>query len=289
MQIADPFGITHEDKFIAQHSDLKYFHNIPRRVESGVIMICQSGNADITIDMRNGHMKRNTQLFILPSAVLMLTNVSENFRVTFLAFSRELFEEAAYRIDIEFFHFMKENPLYDYPPKIARIVNNWLQSTLYIYEDRENIFRNIIIKNRLQNVFLESYDKLQRYIKPKSNSTPSRQIDIFNKFIALIHEYACQEREVQFYADKLCVSTRYLSAITRNVTNSSAKDIIDRLVVVEIKILLQSTDLSIQEIADKLHFPDQSYLGHYFKKQTGESPSAYRNSNKMTVKKTQHN
>ena len=68
--------------------------------------------------------------------------------------------------------------------------------------------------------------------------------------------------------------------IVRNIAHSSAKEFIDRSVLLEIKMLLQSTDLSVQEIAYRLHFPDQSYLGRYFKKHTGESPTEYRNTKK---------
>ena len=56
-----------------------------------------------------------------------------------------------------------------------------------------------------------------------------------------------------------------------------AKEFIDRSVVLEIKMLLGSTELSVQEIAYRLHFPDQSYLGRFFKKHTGVSPTEFRN------------
>ena len=85
---------------------------------------------------------------------------------------------------------------------------------------------------------------------------------------------------MSFYADKLCISTRYLSTIVRSVAHSSAKEFIDRAVILEIKMMLQSTDLSVQEIAYRLRFPDQSYLGRFFKKHTGESPTEYRNMRK---------
>ena len=66
----------------------------------------------------------------------------------------------------------------------------------------------------------------------------------------------------------------------RSVARSSAKEFIDRAVILEIKMMLQSTDLSVQEIAYRLRFPDQSYLGRFFKKRTGESPTEYRNTRK---------
>ena len=64
------------------------------------------------------------------------------------------------------------------------------------------------------------------------------------------------------------------------LTKTTAKEFIDRAVVLEIKMLLKSSDVSVQEIAYRLHFPDQSYLGRFFKKHTGESPTEYRSTTK---------
>lgn len=193
-----------------------------------------------------------------------------------------LFAEAAFRLEPSFFRTLRENPI-TYPP--ARIVEGagiWFQMAAYTYRDRNNIFRNTIIRNRLQNVLMEIYDKLQRFagMQRQMPESTTRQTELFHRFVALVHEFSSQEREVSFYADKLCISTRYLSTIVRTIAHSTAKEFIDRSVLLEIKMLLQSTDLSVQEIAYRLHFPDQSYLGRYFKKHTGESPTEYRNTKK---------
>lgn len=76
------------------------------------------------------------------------------------------------------------------------------------------------------------------------------------------------QRDVAFYAEQLCISTRYLSAITKEVGQISAKEIIDEFLTLEIKVALQSTNLSLKEIADRYNFPDQSFFGRYFKKHT---------------------
>ena len=103
----------------------------------------------------------------------------------------------------------------------------------------------------------------------------SRQDEIFKNFIALVHENCISQREVTFYASKLCISTKYLTGICKSVTGEAAKKIIDDFAILEIKVLLQSTGLTIQEIADRLGFPDQSYLGRYFKRHEGMSPKEY--------------
>ena len=282
MSQVNPIITTPEEQFVVGESDFAFFDNYACRIEGGAFLFCRSGSAQASVNQYQGEVRRNTMVLLLPGSILLLTDRMEDFRVTFCAFSRDLFAEAAFRLDPSFFRTLGERPI-SYPP--ARVVEGaaiWFQMAAYTYRDRNNVFRNTIIKNRLQNVLLESYDKMQRFAarQPRTPEVTTRQTDLFQRFVALVHEYCSQEREVAFYADKLCISTRYLSTIVRSVARSSAKEFIDRAVILEIKMMLQSTDLSVQEIAYRLRFPDQSYLGRFFKKHTGESPTEYRNMRK---------
>ena len=278
MSVSNCLAASAQEPFVVGKSDLQYFQNRPRRVSGGAILLCVQGTAEAIVDLQSFQIDVRTQIFLMPRTIFMLSKVSPDFQVHFFAFSAELFEETTYRMDIEFFHFLKEHPVYHHSEESAQGLTLWLQLATYLYEDREHLFRHTIIRNRLQNVFLSMFDKMKRdNASVLVDSVPGRQLEIFHRFITLVHEFATSQREVSFYADKLCVSTRYLSAITRHVAHASVKQIIDRMVIMEIRILLQSTDLSIQEIADRLAFPDQSYLGRYFKRHTGESPTEYRN------------
>ena len=254
MPQVNPLITTPEEQFVVGESDFAFFGNYACRVEGGAILFCRSGSADATVNQYQGQVRRNTMVLLLPGSIFMLTDRTEDFRAAYCSFSLDLFSEAAFRMDPSFFHALRERP----------------------------IFRNTIIKNRLQNLLLESYDKMQRFAARQHRvpETTTRQSELFHRFVALVHEHCAQEREVSFYADKLCISTRYLSTIVRSVAHSSAKEFIDRSVMLEIKMMLQSTDLSVQEIAYRLRFPDQSYLGRFFKKHAGESPTEYRNNKK---------
>lgn len=97
-------------------------------------------------------------------------------------------------------------------------------------------------------------------VPAKKTEGINRQEEIFKRFIQLIHKHCTTQREVSFYAAELFITPRYLSTIVQNVSGNTAKSIIDRHVILEIKALLQSTSLSIQEISNRLSFPDQSFL-----------------------------
>ena len=278
----NPIVTTPEEQFVVGESDFSFFSNYASRTEGGALLFCRCGSAEVSVNQYQGQMRRNTMVLLLPGSILMLTNRTVDFRVTYCAFSRDLFAEAAFRLDPSFFHALRERPISHPPTRIVEGAAIWFQMAAYTYRDRGNVFRNTIIKNRLQNVLLEIYDKMQRFAarEQRTPETTTRQTELFHRFVALVHEHCSQQREVAFYADKLCISTRYLSTIVRGVARSSAKEFIDRSVVLEIKMMLQSTDLSVQEIAYRLKFPDQSYLGRFFKKHAGESPTEYRNNRK---------
>lgn len=274
----NPIMTTPEEQFVVGDTDLRYFEEHSCRTEGGAILFCRRGSATVTVDQLRDRVTRDTLLLLLPGSILHLNERTDDFRVRFCAFSLELFSEAAYRLDPSFFHILHEHAIIRLPDRIIEGVRNWFQMASYTYRDRGNIFRNTIIRNRLRNVLLEAFDKTQRFAPDVHSQTgTTRQADLFQRFVALVHEHCTEQREVAFYADRLCISTRYLSTIIRSVAHSTAKEFIDRSVVLEIKMLLGSTELSVQEIAYRLHFPDQSYLGRFFKKHTGVSPTEFRN------------
>ena len=273
----NPIMTTPEEQFVVGDTDLRYFEEHSCRTEGGAILFCRRGSATVTVDQLRDRVTRDTLLLLLPGSILHLNERTDDFRVRFCAFSLELFSEAAYRLDPSFFHILHEHAIIRLPDRIIEGVRNWFQMASYTYRDRGNIFRNTIIRNRLQNVLLEAFDKTQRFAPDVHSQTgTTRQADLFQRFVALVHEHCTEQREVAFYADRLCISTRYLSTIIRSVAHSTAKEFIDRSVMLEIKMMLQSTDLSVQEIAYRLHFPDQSYLGRFFKKHTGMPPHRFK-------------
>lgn len=280
----DPFQPLREEPFAVGESDFADFDNRTVHPDNGVILLCCAGSAEGTVDLFHGAIRPNTLIFLRPGTSFRLDGRTPDFRMKYCAFSHDLFLEIAGRFDPAFFRLLEEHPFFDPSEQIAEGAKFWFQIVGYTYRDRENRFRDIIIRNRLQNLFLETYDKMQRFserFREQRTFEPSnRQSELLHRFVTLVKEHCIREREVSFYADKLCISTRYLSAIIRNTTQETVKTLIDHAVVLEIKHLLQSTDLSILEIAYRLHFPDQSYLGRYFKKHTGQSPSAFRKSRK---------
>ena len=99
---------------------------------------------------------------------------------------------------------------------------------------------------------------------------------IFNNFIRLVNLNAAKERHLAFYADKLCITERYLGAVVRQTSGITAKEWIDRAVITFAKVMLRNGKSQVNQIADELNFPNPSFFCKYFKRMAGCTPQEFR-------------
>ena len=259
-------------------TNLSTFKKSPIRMDRGCIFLCLSGEASINIGLVVCKITKNVETVIMPDTTVSLIEISENFLIKGFVFSKEMYEYTGLRLGIFFSRYIMSVPSYLHPDDSVTLQSTTLHIEMaeQIHNERYSNFVSLMQRNFVQNFFLYLYDKC------KSNFTNieeqfTRQQKQFYKFLSLLDIHINDERNVRFYADKLCITPRYLRTITINATqDESPKALIDKRLMVEIKILLQDLDKSIQSIADVLNFPDQSYLCRYFKLHAGMSPSEYR-------------
>lgn len=108
------------------------------------------------------------------------------------------------------------------------------------------------------------------------SESPGHKNEIFIRLIQLIEQHYMQERGVEFYADKLCLSPKYLSALSKTICGYTVQQLVFKAIVRKSIALLKNSRMNIQEISDYFNFPNASYFGTFFKKQTGMSPLFYR-------------
>ena len=106
---------------------------------------------------------------------------------------------------------------------------------------------------------------------------PSSKKDaLFNSFINLVSQNHKVQHNVAYYASRLFITPKYMTRVVEEVSDKSAKQWIDEYIALEAKMMLRSTQKTIQEISDELNFPDMSFFGKFFKRMVGMSPKAYR-------------
>ncbi len=278
MRKHDEHIFSKENQFIFKDTDLSMLHGRPFVSHGVAVMLCTNGNATVTVDAKQYELHPDMQLIMLPDSTLSLDRAGDGFRVLFCYFSRRILDDATFRIDPEFLLHLSTSPVYRHSPTSIGFATDTLSLLSTVYADELNASRTEMATNLLRNIFLNACDKLKRKYGKTGTAEYGRKEDLFGRFINLIIGNSARHRNVEFYADRLCISKRYLAAITRQITGDTPKETIDMHVVQEIKMALAFSDLSLGQLAERFGFPDQSYMGRYFKRYTGFSLSEYRRS-----------
>lgn len=105
----------------------------------------------------------------------------------------------------------------------------------------------------------------------------SHRREVFNRFVRLVNEHVQEAHTLDYYANHLCLTARYLGAIVKSISGETAKAWIDRALVSKAKVMLRHTDRQVAEVADTLGFPTSSFFCRYFRERTGCTPQEYRN------------
>lgn len=269
--------LSDEQSFSAEETNLSAFLKHPVRVNGGAVFFCTAGRAVVSINIQEHVIEPWMEVALLPDTVVMLVEASADFRVIFYASSIQVFEGAMQRLDAECFHYLENHPAIRHDGATAEGVKNLYTVILTANSETENIYRSQIMYLLIRHILLNLCDKVRRNYIRYQEEGGHRKRELYDRFVKLIAEHFIERRDVAFYAGKLCISMSYLASVTRTLTGETPKETIDKWIVHEIKLMLMFSDLSLQQIADRMHFPDQSYLGRFFKHHTGSSPMAYRN------------
>ncbi len=271
-------SLTGGDGFWARELKADELTSEPIRLNCTVIVLCISGTAVFSIDTREFEADAGSEAFLLCDTVFSIMRTSPDFVARVLVFSREISNQAFMRFDSIFFNRLYESPLYHHRSGDSAKTLAYFTILSDIQSDPHNNCRSLIAMNLLRGFSLDVYDKVRRYADEPESRHNSRREEIYGRFMNLVNAECRRHRDVSWYADRLCITPRYLAGITHSVSGDSPKELIDYVIVQEIKILLTFSEMSLQEIADRLSFPDQSYLGRFFRRRTSMSPSDYRRS-----------
>ena len=250
--------------------------NEPFRIDMTMAIIYEQGSADLKINMRDYHIEAPAVLLVLNDQIYQSAGHSEDLRSKVILMSRSF-----------------SDSLFANSGEILPLKSSIMKNPVMKIENEENVFgqffqllQNIAASPR-QEFKIESARHLTlsmfygySHLKHEVNevkSTNSRQEEIFTKFTELLERHHKKEREIAFYADKMCITSKHLSQVIKDYTGKTALGIIEEYVMSEAKSMLLSTTMSIQQISDELNFPSQSVFGKYFKRVAGISPSEYRN------------
>ncbi len=252
---------------------------LPLKNHTVLLIVCIKGSLELGYDMTSVELVTRSIMVLLPGHLIRKYHPSDDFEGFMISSSISNLANMLplmSRILVCSLHY-KENPTIQLDEE--EFLNQVLFRDLLKHKlaRSKDHFDLLVINKLCEGIFCETLNNYSKRIHGAINAQCSRGDALFYKFIVEIENSFKQERSVSYYADKLCVSPKHLSAVVKDVSGRTAGEWIDYYVVNEIKRLLTSTDLSIQEISCKLHFVNQSFFGKYFKSHVGMSPRDFRN------------
>ncbi|MBB4800128.1 AraC-like DNA-binding protein [Flavobacterium nitrogenifigens] len=267
----------HRDFYVntfKEHLKSHSFVEEPHRHDSYLMVFFTKGSGLHEVDFDQFEIKRGS-LFVLQPGQMHHWSLSEDIEGFVIIFSQELYNLYFGQKKINDYNFY--NSIHNRPemvfeekeiPKILPYFDLLIQEN-----SQDNKFQLDKLLNLLDCIHIEVSRK---YGETYSHQTHSYNIKI-NKFESLLEEYFRTQKLPSFYAEKLNITLKHLNRICNEILQKTATEVITDRVILEIKRMLIDKQLAVNEVAFKVGYEDYSYFSRFFKKQTGMSPTEFRN------------
>ncbi len=244
------------------------------KIEYASIAICLSGHCSLKVNLEQYEMEAPSLATLMPGQIVEQQSMSANFSAIAITLSKRFIDMINLPGWQKSYMDMYNNPVSTLDDKQVRMMRIFFIILHQAASDTQNPFRLQVIENLIRVFYYGGLGSHHTEEQPKTTYKNS----LVERFLELTKEHYREERLIGFYADKLCITPKYLSKLVKENTGRSAGEWIERHVILEARAMLKSSDYTIQQIATSLNFPNQSFFGKYFKRATGMSPKQYRNS-----------
>ena len=248
-----------------------------RRMDMIVMALCLKGTARYTIDTHEQTVGANDLLIISEQHVMDRFEGSPDLDGMVIIISRSFYNDFMQNVSnvASMFLFSRDHPVISLTEKEAALFIEYFALLKKKIADQENRFRHNLLRALMLAMFYDLSNVISR-IQQDSEKRQTRADILFTQFINLVEQNYKQERRVGWYAEQMGITAKYLSETIKQVSRRTPNEWIDNYVTLEIRILLKNSTKNIKEIAEEMNFPNQSFLGKFFKEHVGVSPSDYR-------------
>ena len=260
-------------------SEMEIFR-FPSRLNALIIGVGTEGETSFTSNLQEFRLKKDSLFIFSPKHILQVQS-NNRFKAHLIVIAPDFLK----RINIDTKRMMPLFLQFGSLPcmELTQAESQSLRSFISMVEQElkgsETDFSSEIIGELIAATIYKVGDILTHYLTehPEVDSPiHNRAEEYFRQFTELLGEHYKHERSVGFYARQLCITPKYLTTLIKRISGKSVSEWIDNYVILEAKTLLKYSNMSVQEIAYYLNFPNQSFFGSYFKRNAGMSPSQYK-------------
>ena len=270
------FSVRYNQPFYER--DLFKFHF---RSDFLTVLLVVKGGLAFSLNLKEYTAKQNSLVIVAPHAIKKVAAVSKdsivsgvNFTIEFLA-AIGMPKNAVELLDYFSSQFSPHWNLDEKDASSLQLLIKQLNNR--VTSLNEHVYGKELLYHTFYILLYEVYGLSKKYAVPFHHHV-TRKENLVKNFTQLVQKQFKSQRNVNTYAEQLSITPKYLTETVKEITGKTAGEIIDDFVLLEAKLLLDNPALSIAEIADELHFSDQSFFGKYFKRHAGVSPKEYRHS-----------
>ena len=286
-------------------SGLEEWQEGPQVLTYGAILICRKGKAMLNVNYKDWELYEGAVITLFPNDVVELkvdgdckspqtengdckSSETENgdckspqtansFQVEILKYNPSLLREASLQLEQTVYSSLREDRCRQDTPVVTNIINGMFALLKVYFDQSECTCISQLVLCQLKAFFIGFHEYLQRNPQYRPDEVKSYRVrELFNRFMMLLEKDYKISRDVNYYAEQMNISSKYLTNIVNQVTGHTPKTIIDQYVILQIKMHLKRTTQSIKEMAWEFHFADVSFFCRYFKKHTGLTPQQIR-------------
>lgn len=262
-------------------TSLEEWKNEPQVLTYGAILICRKGNAVLNINYKDWNLPEKAVITLFPNDVVLLKTPPSPtaFEVEMLKYDSSLLREASLQMEHTVYSSLREDRCRQDSPVVTNIIDAMFSLLKIYFRQAECTCLSQLVLCQLKAFFIGFHEYLQRNPQFRADKVKSYRVrELFNRFMMLMERDYKTSRDVGYYAEKMNISPKYLTNIVKIVTAHTPKTIIDQYTILQLKMQLKRTNLSIKELAWAYHFTDVSFFCRYFKKHTGLTPQQIRES-----------
>ena len=286
-------------------SGLEEWQEGPQVLTYGAILICRKGKAMLNVNYKDWELYEGAVITLFPNDVVELKidgdfkspqtengdckspetengdckspQTANSFQVEILKYNPSLLREASLQLEQTVYSSLRKDRCRQDTPVVTNIINGMFGLLKVYFDQSECTCISQLVLCQLKAFFIGFHEYLQRNPQYRPDEVKSYRVrELFNRFMMLLERDYKISRDVNYYAEKMNISSKYLTNIVSQVTGHTPKTIIDQYVILQLKMHLKRTTQSIKEMAWEFHFADVSFFCRYFKKHTGLTPQQIR-------------
>lgn len=267
---------------VLDHEAISKSITFPLTLGSVVSGVCIKGSLSANVDLKKVVFPERSLIVLRPGHTLSNYHATPDFQGIFIISTLKNLASTlpSFSRVLPCIMYFGENPVINLSDdelechiQLLKLLRNKLHN--------QNPYQDKVLHALCEAIFYETLGIYTSHMNRTNPATTSakRKDELLLRFISLIEQHYKQERSVQFYAEKLCITAKHLSVAIKEASGRTAGEWIDSYVMLYAKLELSNSDKTIQEISMELNFANQSFFGKYFKNHTGISPRAYRENN----------